>query len=104
MPELAYPEDHFAHPANKGKKMPLKANVINTDHPANHPARGGQGQPVPIEGGSDIPRDGFKHLYGMTTGTLADAQHSFSLLPEDEQAARMKWNIEGVPVPPEESE
>jgi hypothetical protein len=102
MAELAYPIDHPAHPDNVGKKMPARFTDRNFDYPANHPARGGQGQAVPIAAGSTHPRDGHKHLHGVGGKTLIEAEREFSRLPEEEQAARLKWNKEGIPAEPEE--
>jgi len=97
MPEEAYPPDHPRHPSNVGKKFATPPTPYTHDYMPNHPARGGQGQPVPTEAGTGIPRDGFKHLHGLAAATLADAEKLFAALPKDEQEARLRWNADGVP-------
>ena len=100
MGELAYSLDHPAHPANKGKPMPETHTDFGYDYAATHPARGGQGQPVPTECGTGLPSDGFKHLHGLPGATLKEALAAFHALGQIEQDKRAKWNDTGIP--PEE--
>lgn len=102
MAEQAYPEDHPAHPKNAGKKFSEPRTAWNSDYPLDHPARGGQGQEVPTQTGKEGPRDGFKHLHGLPGKTLAEREESFKALPSQEQEARLKWNVTGIPATPGE--
>lgn len=100
MGELAYAVDHPAHPANKGKPMPETHTDFGYDYANTHPARGGQGQPVPIEMVTGLCRDGFRHLHGLPGATLREAEAAFRALSAIEQEKRAKWNETGIP--PEE--
>jgi hypothetical protein len=102
MPELAYALNHPAHPDNAGKKFPTPATPFTHDYPANAPARGGQGQPIATQAGSEHPRDGHKHLHGLAGATLVEKQREFARLDKDEQKARWQWNQSGIPAKPEE--
>jgi len=102
MGELAYPIDHPAHPDNAGKKFSTPPTPFSHDYPANHPARAGQGQPIPTEAASSVPREGLRHLHGLSGDTLAERLKSFLALPGKEQEERWKWNEEGIPAQPEE--
>lgn len=102
MAELAYAEDHPAHPANKGKKFSEPRTAWNSDYPANSAARGGQGQGIPLAAASEGPRDGFKHLHGLPGDTLVERQREFARLAPNEQEARRKWNEDGIPATAEE--
>lgn len=102
MGDLAYPPDHPAHPANKGKKFPEPRTPWNSDYPADHPCRGGQGQGIPLAAAEEGPRDGFKHLHGLPGETLAERLKEFARLAPNEQEARRKWNDEGIPAQAEE--
>src|SRR5437660_11458655 len=102
MGDLAYAVDHPAHPDNKGKKFSTPATPFSHDYPADHPARGGQGQTIPTVAGEEIPRDGLRHLHGLAGNTLAEGLKNFLALSGKEQEARWKWNEEGIPAAPEE--
>jgi hypothetical protein len=95
--ELSYAIDHPAHPANKGKPMPETHTDFGYDYANTHPARGGQGQPVPTECGTGLPSDGFKHLHALPGATLREAETAFRALGEMEQDRRLKWNKDGIP-------
>lgn len=100
--ELAYPEGHPKHPDFKGKLVESRTG-FEYDYPPKHPARGGQGQPVPMAPFTEHePHDGHRHLHGLDGHTLQERENSFAQLPAEEQAARMKWNTEGIPAPPAE--
>ncbi|MBA0084831.1 MAG: hypothetical protein HRJ53_07540 [Acidobacteria bacterium Pan2503] len=101
MAEQAYPPEHPAHPDNAGKPYISPGTPITNDYPAKHPARGGQGQAIPTEGVTGLPRQGFRHLRGLEGKTLAELEQAFAELPQDEQAARLKWNQEGFPAHPD---
>lgn len=102
MSELAYAENHPAHPANKGKKFSEPRTAWNSDYPADHPCRGGQGQAIPLAAAEEGPRDGFKHLHGLDGHTLAERQKEFARLAPNEREARLKWNEDGIPASPAE--
>jgi hypothetical protein len=97
MPELEYPEGHPANRDVRGKNMVETHTGFEYDYKPDHPARGGQGQPVLFEQGGNIPVDGFKHLYGLPGATLADCEKEFEALAASEQEQRRKWNETGVP-------
>ena len=101
MSEEAYPKDHPAHPDNAGKPYVNPGTPITHDYPVNHPARGGQGQAVPTEAVTGLPREGFRHLHGLPGDTLAKRQEAFRALSSTEQEARLEWNTKGIPAPPE---
>lgn len=96
--EQEYPEGHPAHRATRGKDMTETHTDFGYDYPRNHPARGGQGQPVPTEMVSGLPQDGFKHLHGLPGATLAEVENAFRALSAIEQDRRAKWNEEGIPL------
>jgi len=96
--ESAYPPDHPAHPDNAGKPYVSPGTTITHDYMADNPARGGQGQAVPTEAVTSLPRAGFRHLRGLVGVTLREAEKAFAALPAEEQAARMKWNVAGFPA------
>jgi hypothetical protein len=100
--ELAYALDHPAHPANKGKKFSTPPTPFSHDYMPEHPARGGQGQAVPQMAGDEGPRDGFRHLTGLTGATLREAEKAFAALPKKEQAARLAGEYDSIPATPEE--
>jgi hypothetical protein len=95
--ELAYSIDHPAHPANKGKPMPETHTDFGYDYANTHPARAGQGQPVPTDCGTGLPSDGFKHLHGLEGATLRERHAAFAALGQTEQDRRLKWNTDGIP-------
>lgn len=98
MPELSYPVDHPKHPDFKGVAQETHTST-GYDYEDSHPARGGQGQPVPIEPTTEtIPRQGFRHLYGLPLTTLRESETAFAALPPREQEARHKWNVTGIPA------
>jgi hypothetical protein len=99
MGELAYAVGHPAHPDTPKRETHTS---FEYDYAPDHPARGGQGQPVLTEQGSHIPVDGHKHLYGLAGYTLAERQESFAELSALEQERRREWNVSGIP--PEEIE
>jgi hypothetical protein len=98
MAELAYEKDHPAHPDNKGKPMPETHTDFGYDYARTHPARAGQGQPVPTDNVTGLPRDSFKHLHGLPGATLREAQAAFNALGQIEQDRRMEWNKNGIPA------
>lgn len=98
MAEEAYAKDHPAHPANKHKAMPETHTDFGYDYAANHPARGGQGQPVFVACATSIPVDGMKHLYGLPGVTLSEAEKNFAALSALEQERRLEWNKAGIPA------
>jgi hypothetical protein len=102
MADLAYPVDHPAHPDNAGKKFSTPPTPFSHDYMPDHPARGGQGQSVPLQAVAEGPRDGFKHLHGLAASTLQEAEKLFAALPGKEREARLEWNKKGIPVAPEE--
>jgi hypothetical protein len=98
MAELAYPVGHPKHPDFKGVAQETHGS-IGYDYEDSHPARGGLGQPVPIEPTTErTPREGFRHLYGLDLSTLANALKEFHALPKAEQEERMEWNANGIPA------
>lgn len=102
MSEDAYPREHPAHPSNAGKKFSEPKNELNSDYLAGSPLRAGLGQRVPTVAGSFEPRQGFKHLHNLPGETLGERLAAFEKLPGEEQEARNKWNVDGIPVTPEE--
>jgi len=102
MAELAYPVGHPAHPDFDKKNLRETRTGFEYDYPPNHPARGGQGQPVPYTGVEGEPHAGFKHLHGLPGATLVERQREFLRLPLEEQKARLEWNENGIPAQPEE--
>lgn len=98
MRELEYPENHPANRDVRGTNMIETHTDFGYDYPPNHPARGGQGQPVLTRGAGNVPVDGHKHLFGLPGKTLAESEKLFAALSEDEQARRREWNKTGVPV------
>ncbi len=98
MPELAYPVGHPKHPDFKGK-LEETHTPFGFDYPDNHPARAGQGQPVPLVPVTDgEPHAGFRHLFGLKGNTLAECQATFDKLDAERRAERAKWNKDGIPA------
>lgn len=98
MPELEYPEGHPANRDVRGKNMIETHTDFGYDYPPKHPARGGQGQPVFLAQGGNVPQDGYKHLFGLPGNTLREAEEAFRALSAIEQERRAKWNETGVPA------
>ena len=95
MGELAYAVGHPAHPDTPKRET---HTTFEYDYAPDHPARGGQGQPVLTENGSHIPVDGYKHLYRLPGLTLAEAEKNFAALAPLEQERRREWNKSGIPA------
>src|SRR5258708_17890628 len=95
MGELAYAVGHPAHPDTPKRETHTS---FEYDYAPDHPARGGQGQPVLCEQGGHIPIDGHKHLFGLKGSTLAERQKAFAELSALEQERRREWNETGIPV------
>lgn len=98
MRELEYPVGHPANRDTRGKNMVETHTDFGYDYPPNHPARGGQGQPVLTMCCGDVPMDGYKHLFRLPGATLAECQAAFLALSATEQDRRMEWNKSGVPA------
>lgn len=96
--EQEYPDGHPAHRDVRGKNMVETHTDFGYDYRPDHPARGGQGQPVPLMMGGKEPGDGFKHLHGLPGNTLAEAEAAFRALGQMEQDKRAKWNTDGIPA------
>lgn len=96
--ELAYPVGHPKHPDFRGVAEETHTTT-GYDYPDDHPARGGQGQRVPLEPGTEaIPRQGFRHLLGLDLSTLGAAESEFEGLSADERKRRLEWNETGIPA------
>jgi hypothetical protein len=96
--ELAYPVGHPKHPDFKGVATETHT-TFGFDFADDHAGRGGQGQPVQLEPGTEAtPREGFRHLFGLPLGTLAEAEKAFSGLDLKDQKARLEWNEKGIPA------
>jgi hypothetical protein len=96
--ELAYPVGHPKHPDFKGVATETHT-TFGFDFADDHAGRGGQGQPVQLEPGTEAtPREGFRHLFGLPLHTLAAAEAAFSKLPAAEKAERFEWNEKGIPA------
>ncbi|PYX71592.1 MAG: hypothetical protein DMG78_14900 [Acidobacteria bacterium] len=97
MSELAYPVGHPKHPDFKGVATETHT-THGFDFADEHPARGGAGQPVPLEPGTEkTPREGFRHLFGLDLSTLAKAETQFAKLNANEKEQRLEWNEKGFP-------
>jgi len=100
--ELAYPVGHPKHPEFRGVAKETHT-TFGFDYADDHAARGGLGQPVPLEPGTEnVPREGFRHLYGLPLSTLGEAEKAFAKLPAADRAARLEWSVTGIPAAPEE--
>lgn len=96
--ELAYPVGHPKHPDFAGVAEESHT-THGYDYDDSHPARGGQGQRVPLVPGTEAtPREGFRHLLGLDLSTLRAAESEFSHLSAEEQKRRREWNVKGIPA------
>ncbi len=88
--ERDFPRDHPAAVDYDGTPAHEPYFGPGFDYPPDHPARGGQGQPVPVVPGTTRPRDGFEHLAGVPGATLAERERNLPAELERRAAEKKK--------------